>query len=59
VPAVVVLGFGCLFVGILVAAALQIRAAMRKPPGDGPAGPAGPPEAGPGAIDSVDAGSPS
>lgn len=56
VPAVVVLGFGCLFVGILVAAALQIRAAMRKPPGDGPAGP---PEPGPGAVDSVDAGSPS
>jgi hypothetical protein len=56
VPAVVVLGFGCLFVGIMVAAALQIRAAMRKPPGDGPAGP---PEPGPGAVDSVDAGSPS
>src|SRR6478735_6638005 len=54
VPALVVLGFACLFVGILVAAALQLRAAMRKPPGDGPAGPpeAGPPEAGSGTVDS-------
>ncbi|MGO4806630.1 S8 family serine peptidase [Arthrobacter sp. 2MCAF15] len=29
VPAVVVLGFACLFVGIIVAAALQLRSAMR------------------------------
>ncbi|RKR19414.1 S8 family serine peptidase [Arthrobacter oryzae] len=38
VPAAVVLGFGCLFVGILVAAALQLRAAMRKAPKEGPDG---------------------
>jgi subtilisin family serine protease len=56
VPAVVVLGFGCLFVGILIAAALQLRSAMRKPAYDGPAGLPG---TGPGAEDSVDSGSPS
>ena len=38
-PAAVVLGFGCLLVGIVVAAALQLRAAMRRPPQGGPDGP--------------------
>ncbi len=56
VPAAVVLGFGCLFVGILVAAALQLRAAMRKPPKEGPDG-AG--VAGAGAEDPADPVSPS
>ena len=55
VPAVVVLGFACLFVGIIVAAALQLRAAMRTPPKDGPDGPDG---AEPGAVDSLDSSTP-
>src|SRR6478609_7081507 len=38
VPAAVVLGFGALLVGIVVAAAFQLRAAMRTPPKDGPGG---------------------
>ena len=38
-PAAVVIGFGCLLVGIVVAAAVQLRAAMRTPPKHGPDGP--------------------
>ncbi|MEV5053105.1 S8 family serine peptidase [Arthrobacter sp. LAR12-1-1.1] len=55
-PAVVVLGFGCLLVGIVVAAAVQLRAAMRTPPKRGPGGPA---KAEPGAANPVDSSNPS
>jgi subtilisin family serine protease len=62
VPALVVLGFGCLFVGIVAAAAIQLRAAMKNTQKRGPGGsvgPDGPDEAEPGAVDSVDSGNPS
>jgi subtilisin family serine protease len=67
-PAVVVLGFGFLFVGIIVAAAVQLRAAMRTPPKDGPdrtdksepkAEPGTGPGTGPGAVKHVDSRKPS
>lgn len=51
VPAMVVLGFGGLFVCIIAAAALQLRRAVR-----GPADPPGGPETG--VLDSVDSGTP-
>ena len=58
-PAAVVLGFGCLLVGIVVAAAVQLRAAMRTPPKHGPDGPGkSEPGAGPGAVDPVDSSNP-
>jgi subtilisin family serine protease len=62
VPAAVVLGFGALLVGIVVAAALQLRAAMRTPPKDGPDGPDGPGGTGraePETVNPVDSGKPS
>ena len=51
VPAVVVLGFGLLFVGIIVAAAIQLRAIVRSPPQGRAARADG---AGPGATNSKD-----
>ena len=39
VPAAVVLGFGALFLGIIAAAAVQLRAALRNTPRDGVEGP--------------------
>jgi len=62
VPAAVVLGFGALLVGIVVAAAFQLRAAMRTPPKDGPDGPDGPGGTGraePETVNPVDSGKPS
>ena len=59
VPAAVVLGFGALLVGIVVAAALQLRAAMRTPPKDGPDGPDGTGRAEPEAVNPVDSSKPS
>jgi subtilisin family serine protease len=59
VPAAVVLGFGALFVGIVVAAAFQLRAAMRTPPKDGPDGPDGTGRAEPEAVNPVDSSKPS
>jgi len=59
VPAAVVLGFGALLVGIVVAAAFQLRAAMRTPPKDGPDGPGGNGRAEPEAVDPVDSSKPS
>ncbi|WP_043466865.1 S8 family serine peptidase [Arthrobacter sp. 131MFCol6.1] len=59
VPAAVVLGFGSLLVGIIVAAAFQLRAAMRTPPKDGPEGPEGPGRAEPEAVNPVDSSKPS
>jgi subtilisin family serine protease len=62
VPAAVVLGFGALLVGIVVAAAFQLRAAMRTPPKDGQDGPDGPGGTGraePEAVNPVDSGKPS
>jgi len=59
VPAAVVLGFGALLVGIVVAAAFQLRAAMRTPPKDGPDGPDGTGRAEPEAVNPVDSSKPS
>ncbi|WP_459384174.1 S8 family serine peptidase [Arthrobacter humicola] len=62
VPAAVVLGFGALLVGIVVAAAFQLRAAMRTPPKDGQDGPDGPDGTGraePEAVNPVDSSKPS
>lgn len=59
VPAAVVLGFGALLVGIVVAAAFQLRAAMRTPPRDGPDGPDGTGRAEPEAVNPVDSSKPS
>ena len=59
VPAAVVLGFGALLVGIVVAAAFQLRAAMRTPPKDGQDGPDGTGRAEPEAVNPVDSGKPS
>ena len=59
VPAAVVLGFGALLVGIVVAAAVQLRAAMRTPPKDGPDGPDGTGRAEPEAVNPVDSSKPS
>jgi membrane-anchored mycosin MYCP len=62
VPAAVVLGFGALLVGIIVAAAFQLRAAMRTRPKDGPDGPDGADRTGgaePEAVNPVDSGKPS
>src|SRR6478736_1039085 len=59
VPATVVLGFGALLVGIVVAAAFQLRAAMRTPPKDGPDGPGGTGRAEPEAVNPVDSSKPS
>lgn len=56
VPAAVVLGFGALLVGIVVAAAFQLRAAMRTPPKDGPDGTG---RAEPEAVNPVDSSKPS
>ncbi|SDK73766.1 Subtilase family protein [Arthrobacter sp. ov407] len=59
-PAAVVLGFGCLLVGIVVAAAVQLRAAMRRPPKNGPDGPdKSEPGAEPGAADPAASSNPS
>jgi subtilisin family serine protease len=55
VPAAVVLGFGSLLVGIVVAAAFQLRAAMRTPKN----GPDGPDRAEPESANPVDSSSPS
>ncbi|SDP20431.1 Subtilase family protein [Arthrobacter sp. ok909] len=59
VPAAVVLGFGFLFVGIIAAAAFQLRAAMRSSPKEGADRPERPDRPGPGAADSVDSSHPS
>jgi subtilisin family serine protease len=59
VPAAVVLGFGALLVGIVVAAAFQLRAAMRTPPKDGQDGPDGTGRAEPEAVNPVDSSKPS
>ncbi|MEC5181334.1 S8 family serine peptidase [Arthrobacter sp. CG_A4] len=51
VPAMVVLGFGGLFLGILGTAGFQLRRAGRTPPTGGPDGPGGPET---GVLDAVD-----
>ncbi|WP_232082166.1 S8 family serine peptidase, partial [Arthrobacter sp. SO5] len=53
VPAMVVLGFGGLFLCIIGAAALQLRRVVRTAPAGGPAGAGGPDT---GELDSVDSG---
>ena len=51
-PAVVVLGFGALFLGIIGAAAFQLRGRPADAPEDGPDGPDGPGR--PECVDPVD-----